>query len=459
MTVHSLSFLLAAIICAALAIAILLRGARYRLYSSFSTLNGILCLYFLSSFAYAVSDVPFWMRLGLIAAICIPGSAIHFFTIFLGRMEGIGPKTVRISLTIAALLAPFMLSRLVYEFWVGAIVFGFVAASLVLCLVFIFDRLTRTTSKVESARLKYLLSGGMVALVLSLSDFLPGVELAWLPAIGNMVTVVYMYFLSQIIIQFRLLDLNELVGKMIVLATIVTLLATIYSLVGVFVSNIPGIVFFHTFIAGFVMLILFEPVNRLVEDRVNRLLFRERYEFGRQLSLLKRELANVVDVERMCSLALTRLENSRRVTSASVFLKTDDSPDLRCKGYIGTPPVELLEAVAQRPFLERLRANTALVMESLEAEIQDLVSAGESRAPETEQLRETARILDSVGADVCIALLSDGAVIGVLNVRDERMRDAYSPEEIAHLINIANQCTICVENSRIVTNIRDKDRL
>ena len=457
MSVQALSFLLAAIISAALAIAILLRGARYRLYASYSILSSIFFLYYVTAFIYRVSDEGFWFRLSILAALAIPSSAIRFFSIFLGHPSGVPDRVARITLTASVVMAPLTLSSLVYQPIVRVLVVVYVLASLLFCMAMIFERLHGTTSRVESARLKYLLFGGLAAIIFTVIGFIPRVEVSWLPALGYMVAVIYMYFLSQIIIQFRLLDLNELVAKIIVLAALVTLLATVYSLIGLFVSNITGLIFINTFIAGFVIMILFEPVNRLVEDRVNRLIFRERYEFGRQLTLLRRELANVIVIDKMCELILTRLENSRRVTGASVYLLEEHSATLRCLGYVGPPPADALDAASERRFLEHALETKALLIEPVEAEIRELMATGD--VTEREILSEVVRVLGVLEADVSIALISEDRVLGLLNLRDDRMRDSYSPEEIAHLIAIAHQATICVENSAIVTTIRDRDRL
>jgi signal transduction histidine kinase len=460
MSVQSLSFLVAAIITAALAVAILLRDARNRLYASFSLFNGVLFLYYLSSFVHGVSESSVWGRLTFLAALAIPLSGVRFFTIFLGQRDPMAGRAVRLSVTLAVVMAPFAFSDLVHRFPVKLVVFVFVFASLFFCMGLILERLRRTTSRVETARQKYLLFGGMVAILFSMSDFLPRVDVTWFPALGNIMTVIYLYFLSQVIIQYRLLDLNELVGKLLVLAVLVTVLATVYTLIGVFVTNVPGLIFFNTFIAGFVILILFEPITRLVEDRVNRLLFRERYEFGRQLAMLRRELAKVIDEAEMCQLILRRLEESRRVTGAAVYLLDQELTHFLRLGYVGRPPVESIDAVQERRFLERLQEAMALITDAVEAELHEVVAkSSERRLAERDALEETLRVLEAIEADVAIALISEERLIGIISLKDDRMRESYTPEEIAHLVAIGNQASICVENSRLVKSIRDRDRL
>ncbi|MBN1946488.1 MAG: GAF domain-containing protein [Bradymonadales bacterium] len=460
MSVQSLSYLVAAFISCALAIGILIRSDRNRLSSAFGILNGVLFLHYLCSFLYGLSGRGFWYRVTILAALAVPIAAIRFFTLFLGHRMAIAAKARQTSYVISVLLTPFVLSGLVYRLFIRIPIFVYVFSSLLLCMLLIIDRLRQTTSRVESARLKYLFYGGLAAVLLSMSDYLPRIDIPWLPLLGNLTTVVYMYFLHQVIIQYRLLDLNELVGKLLVLAILVTVLAVIYILIGIWVSHIPSLVIFNTFIAGFVILILFEPINRLVEHQTNRLLFRERNEFSRKLVTLRRELANVIDVSNMAQLVLSRLEDSRRVTGASLYLLDEETSRLRCLGYSGPPPSESVDAVSERPFLDRLQAAGALVIEAVEAELRGVISpSGDPNLAESDACNETIRMLRALEADVTIPMISEGRVLGLFNLRDERVRDSFSPDEIAQLVAIANQAAICVENSQIVKRIRDRDRL
>ena len=59
---------------------------------------------------------------------------------------------------------------------------------------------------------------------------------AWGPSFANIFITVYLYFLSQNLVRYRLLDLNELLGRMMVLATLVFILTLVY---GVLVMGGP----------------------------------------------------------------------------------------------------------------------------------------------------------------------------------------------------------------------------
>src|SRR5439155_2981848 len=139
----------------------------------------------------------------------------------------------------------------------GMYVFG----GLYRCVWDMYMQYRATTKRVERTRIGYLALGGFVATTLTLTDVLPRFGIGW-PAIGNVLGILYLYFLSQTLFRNRLLDLNELVGKMAVLGTLVVLLSAVYGLllywqVG---GGQQGLYLLNALVAAFVILVLFEPV-------------------------------------------------------------------------------------------------------------------------------------------------------------------------------------------------------
>ena len=140
-----------------------------------------------------------------------------------------------------------------------------------------------TTKRVERTRVGYLALGGFVATTLALTDVLPRFGVAW-PAVGNVLGILYLYFLSQTLFRYRLIDLNELVGKMAVLGTLVVLLSAVYGLLLYWVgSGQQGLYLLNALVAAFVILILFEPVRSWLENGINRWLLRQRTELRGRL--------------------------------------------------------------------------------------------------------------------------------------------------------------------------------
>jgi len=240
-------------------------------------------------------DVFFGMRLEFVAEATIPTSALSFFLEFLGDAGAPARRTLRSTagIAIAALIlactqlpsyrppgwpmVPALLASSVYALAMVAVV-----ASL------LYARMRRSTSRTERARLLYLFVGAALTVAFVAVEALATVEDIAFPPIGTVTLAVYMYFLSQTLLRHRLLDLNELLGKIVVLSLLALLLAAIYGLlVSWSRSSGVGPFIFNTLVASFVILILFDPLRTKVESTVVSFLFRERWDFLRTLEQLK----------------------------------------------------------------------------------------------------------------------------------------------------------------------------
>ena len=145
------------------------------------------------------------------------------------------------------------------------------------CIWRLYERFKATENPVESTRLSYLVFGGVVSIVLSVIDLLPALELPS-PALGHVWTTVYMYFWMQVVLRSRLLDLKELLGRGLELLILSSFISLIYATLLVWVDNSLGLFFFNTIAASVLLFFVFEPLKRVVDVWVGRLLFRSTHE-------------------------------------------------------------------------------------------------------------------------------------------------------------------------------------
>src|SRR5262249_25952488 len=156
-----------------------------------------------------------WFSLAI--AVLIPLAALQFFGAFLSDDPRRGPRILRYFVPAAgvayiglaygaAFSRVFRGTDLRTAFEIALGLYAFVG--LYACTWLIYSKWARTSSRVERLRLAYLLIGGVAAVTLAVIDFVTPSAFPW-PALGNILTIVYMYFLSQTLFRYRLLDLNE----------------------------------------------------------------------------------------------------------------------------------------------------------------------------------------------------------------------------------------------------------
>jgi signal transduction histidine kinase len=473
--VQPVSALLASLLILAIGASVLLRSRSDRMYTSFAAFTFTVSAWHLCTFIDAATNSPVMRWLALWAAATVPPIAVRFFRIFLAQPSIGGPKRgPRVTLAwtllayagliVSAIYKPLHEKPYFHETPYFLVPFGlYVFGGLYRCVYDLYIQYRATTKRVERTRVGYLALGGFVATTLTLTDALPRLGVAW-PAVGNVLGILYLYFLSQTLFRYRLIDLNELLGKMAVLGTLVVLLWAVYGFLLYWIGGgQKGLYLLNALVASFVILILFEPVRSWLENGINRWLLRQRTELRGRIDTVRRELPGVVDVPDMVQRITTALEESRRVTDASVFLLDPDGAGFDRAGYIGQAPPERLDANAERPLLDRARG-LYLDKDQLVREAEELAAAPQSEAKRVPVVALLSR-LDELRAGVIFPLLGSAEteqgpwLLGLFCIRDDRTENAFDADDLDAFRQLANGAARVIESSQAYERVKERDRL
>ena len=455
MDVRTQTSFIAALLCFALAASVLLRTHRQKdrwLFGILATNTG---LWYVSAFMVGVvGPMPFWERFNLICGVLLPLSAVRFFSVLVPDETERTKSVRRASLVVAIILLGTMLT----PYYDHAVVVGglllYVTVFLSLALGYLYKRGFETDSRIEGARLRYIALVGGFGGLFTVIEYLPyaGVDI---PPVGTILILVFLYALSQSITHYRLIDLYELAGRLGVLTALAFVLALMLWLMQL-VSGQQ--LFLHAVVSAFVVLILFDPVRTQVQQWISQVFFHERFELERTILALRRSLAHILEVDELSEALMDGLDDSPRFTQGALYLLSPDARVFALKDHFGPKPPERVEMAPARPLLDRLsRAGTA-VLEVEERELEERRLLGHDREAETaHDIAVTMRALQS---SVCLGLRGESNhLYGFICVRDDRVRDAFSKEEVQLLAGLATQVAVTVENSQLYQQMKEKDRL
>ncbi len=487
------SALLAAIVCLALGVAVLLRSRPAVPPSRFAALALNLVAYFLFDavvLAELVGDVA-GLGLRALAAAALPSTMLGFFTAFTTEDD----RLANISLLIGRITSGLMFASAIVLWATSPLFEGrnadtaalvtllrIIAVAIVLALAASLVTMIRRTRAVElrseRTRLVSLTAASGAVWSAAVFAYAFNMGVAWL---GNLLPAVFMFFIYQVITLRRILDAYEFVGRVLVLGGFALVISLIYALLVAWWRHDLGLFIFNTVIATVVILILLEPLRTFVEARLLELIFRERFEFTRQAEVIRKSLANVIDIGGMADLLMSRLASSRQITHASLWLRDEEGLAMKRLGFVGTAPPPLIDAIKARPFLGRLVQQKVLTIEALETERDALVAELEQSPPTDspevgaeqqarlgvlESLLQTMKELEAqlvaalVGASKgSLEQSHQSELLGFLCVKNERLREAWSADETRAIVSLAAQATIIIENSRLFDRIRERDRL
>ena len=457
MNTQSLSALVAAIVCFAVGGAVLLRDSRRAVHVLFVTFAFNLAIQRLLLFLSSSQESWSLLRSGsMLAAVSLPATAQRFFRALLGDEPDHHPMSRLPWRALWSFTSPCCLPlrhrphRHCKWFSIGLLTYVYLG--LYLSVYYLYRRYRRPSPGREnpaalsprrrtSHRDRHH------------SDLLP-----WAPSVGNIFVTIYLYFISQTLVRYRLLDLNELLGRMVVLAALASISTIIFGLLLIKLVdfNEIGLLFLNALIASTAIIIVFEPLRSLLERVVNRWMFQEKYGSSGASRACAPTLPTSSTCASWCRVSC-RPSKIRGVPPTPPCISS--IPTARPTIWSGTSARARkggFDAVAHRGFLERLRRGGVVSIEGVERE---LVALSNRQGEEREALLLIIRALELLNAGVVLAILGEEQLLGMLVLRDERLREAYSSEDIELFRGVAASIGVTLQNSQIYERMKERDRL
>jgi len=448
------SALLGWIIAFAISVSVLLRRDKDARQKWFVVLSGNVTLYYFADFLFAWWGEPWLERITLVLAVLLPLGGLMFFRAF-SAVSRPRLRFGRFAIALAAVLIGFILHPTWLRPAVGPAVLAYVVGFMLVAILDLNVQARAAPTRVDTARIRYLFGGGFIVLCLQVAERAGQLFAFALPPVGLASTLLYLYVISQAIVRYRILDLYEMLGRFVVMTAMGAALAGIYTAL-VFWAGTGFTI--NAFLASLVILLLFDPLRDLVERKIADFFFGERRVLEQKVTELRHQLAHAISVDTMVDVLLAGLEDSRRVTHASLYLIDPHGRGFDLRSQIGpAPSLTRVEAAVARRHLKPYASGGAISATGLTSRRDRLLRDGRKEA--ADQLGEVIELLGSLNADALLLVEGEDGLLGLLSVRDERVRDAFSAEDVTLLAGLAGQVAITVENSQIYQQMKERDRL
>ena len=445
------------LVCGALALAIAvstLLGGKFRkqhlLFVGFAADMGF---WYLSQSLFGFFQASVWERLRMVLAVLLPVFAVTLFEALVpieGRRARLGKVAGGLALPMLVLAVSPYVTHDAVRAAIFVYVFGLVAAG----LHELYRRGVLSGSRAMRRRVRFLVVIGALAALFSIGDF-PWFEGYDPPPVGVVVSVVFLFALAQALRHERLLDLYEMVGRLAVATVVAFVIAGLFYLL----LNVIGpfqTMYLNAALVAIVVQVLFNPLSTKVEQYIQRLFFRERGALHLAVADARRKLAHTLEIEELGGVVMAALERSRTITTAALYLRDDAGTGFERLATFGRRTPEYIEYATARPVVERLEQGAVLLGQAHGSE------AGEhgQRTSVAEAPIAVEAVFGKVAGGVVLAVRGDGTdLLGLLVVADERIRDAFSPEDVSLFEMLAAQIGVVVVNSRVYEKMQERDRL
>jgi two-component system, NtrC family, sensor kinase len=331
---------------------------------------------------------------------------------------------------------------------------GYEAAFYVLAAVVLWINYRSTHAPLRRQQLKWLTRGTIVAVtpftLLSAIPFLTNVAV---PDVATKLAGIALVFLpltfAWAIVRYRLMD-TDLIFKRGVTYTLATatLVGLYFALVAVAAelvhTRLPSAGAWGLIAAIIITAQLFDPIKRMIQERVDRVFDRKRYDYRRTLIEFGRGLSSQTDLRALLNSIVDRLSRTLLVTRVGVFLSAEPGYFTLAAGHGLPAPVYEPATALDLRFLDfdQPGAGSHIFLENP----QHALHLAESE-------RHTASLLDLNYYLPCRVQDRAIAVIGLGRTTDG---DFLSSEDVESLESLASYISIALQNARLYTRLEEK---
>ena len=456
------------------------RGSRLR--AGFALL-GLNLAWIYGAFAlYLVSGLSWWDLAYGVGAAFLPASLYSFLAIMLRRpVPTDGRLRARLTAACGGVALLYAVAQLTLfadrpHGSIAAILLGlWVFSGVGFDLVLVVEHYRRTTQRVTKARLAYLLglmgAAGLFSAIEVLArtfqgfpepgrlDLLsaPVLLQGAMPPVGVLFTGVLVYFMHQVLVMYRLLDLHEIFSRTLTLAICAAPLVGLQFLT-VIGSDAAGRNPLHStwlmLVSTVIFLAIYDPLRRAVEQRLRARLDQRGQLLGMALEEVAEALPKAIGMATAYEAMLQPLVASGRVPYAAVYLWDQDRGHFARAAARGAPGTgEPLEVV---PPLDLSDPHGHIHPWLVRSELVRMARRGHADA---EQAGQRARLLKAQGLDVLVPLSSGELCLGWLGLQDEQGSQGFSQDELLQLRHIADQLTVVLENVHGFHQLEEQHRL
>jgi PAS domain S-box-containing protein len=331
----------------------------------------------------------------------------------------------------------------------------YLAVLFVLSGAVLWNSYRRASTPILRQQLKWVTRGTILAIApFTLFYVVPYV----VPDLGNWLPVAFMKLsvlslglipltFGYAIFRYRLMDVDLIFKRGMVYTLSAGVVVMLYfglvaAVAELVRARIPSSGPYGLILAIVVTALLFDPLRKWIQERVDQFFYRTRYDYRKTLIEFGRELGSETDLDKMLASVVDRLSRTLLVDRIAIFLVTGEQADYfvlaKSFGMAQTSGLDLSFLSAQRPDME----------------------AGHLFFDNTHQVpRETASAQNSIARldlNYYIPCRAQRKVIAVLGLGKTMQGDFLTSEDVELLETLAGYIGIAIQNARLYASLEQK---
>ena len=448
----ALPFLISAIFFGIVGVYVYKQSPKSTLHFSFFSICIALFIWLFSTALLLASHDPWWIRLSInslyFGVFLIPVTFYHYSSLWLGYYER-QKKTIRLGYALGLIFipiiwfTPWIVTGYMRHSWGhysmlspvgGAIFLSYFTGYALLFFANLLKGYKEAPDDLRRRQVRLVIIGFAIGFVGS-DDFLPCYGIPAFP-IGAFTTLILVGTLLYTIIRYRLLDIQTIIHKTFLwIVTSVIFVAPIAIIAYLTKSWVFKLNAIQYALLIFSLLVAFIPYVRIVQPWIDQRFQRRRWDMSRVFKQFTDDLVHLKSLEELAKHILQTVGKTLYPEDAFLFLWDKDQNE--CLVFPKEGLALKVESKENHAFFEFLGSYDSLLQP-------DYVGMD----PRLEPIkREAAAYFQETGCRVCVPLVLDERLIGVINLGKKTNLKEYNSDELRFLSDLRGAAAIAISNS------------
>jgi HD-GYP domain-containing protein (c-di-GMP phosphodiesterase class II) len=289
-------------------------------------------------------------------------------------------------------------------------------------------------------RVRYLTLGLLIPLLASAINFTPlgkyPIDLA-----ANTITA---FLVAYAILRNQLLD-TRVVVRLGLLYSITTIsFGLIYYLGISLVLNLFHLlptneVFIISILLGTLVAFVLAPIRSRIQNWIDRMFYREKYNAGFMLQRLSQATASLMDLDQISNLILSEVLKTWHINNGAVLIKKSETGEFRVITQHGEDREPIWNFPTDHPVATWLAHNQKTLTNHDISMIPTFRSLWGKEKDDLERFQ----------AEIFIPISTKGNLVGIIILGEKKSSQPYNPEDLVILSALSNQTAVAIENSRL----------
>jgi len=349
------------------------------------------------------------------------------------------------------------------NFFTPGVLYYYLLSFLIVCFITAFYYLIKAYKKFEGIKrlqIKYVVFSWIFTVIIAIifTAILPLFDINRATVVGPFSVVFFIAFTSYSILRYRFLDVRIAARKIFIYFVITTFLyGILYFTAWIYNHFLGG--FFSTagYFSGLVIapifVIIFYSLNKVITKFANKYLFYSLYSYQETVVKLTNELNYFVELDKIINTTTNTIKQTMQLDRVEILFISNQQKQTKYKiaktiGFNKEGRISLIK----KDFL------TQTLRETQKPLVKDELVFMEQSAKhdqEAKNFRELFTKMTKIEASICLPLISNKKLIGIIILGQKISKDVYTKEDIELLDTLSKQVAIAIENALLYKEAQD----